>query len=100
MAIICQILGYDHERVVDEAILGFLSLIFSLTSMVLPKIDYCQLTKKFIQVQMEKFYSTMSLRYQFYLVYLILSQNHPYYDYWEMNINKESGGMNPINAWN
>jgi hypothetical protein len=43
LAIIYQILGYDHDRVVDEAILGFFSLLLSLTFMVLPKFDYYQL---------------------------------------------------------
>lgn len=77
LAIICQILSYDHDKVVGEAILGFFSLLLSLTSIILPNFDYFQLLKEFMQSHLENFYNTKYFRYQSYLVYLILSQNHP-----------------------
>jgi hypothetical protein len=99
MAIICQILCYDHDRVVDEVILGFFSLLLSLTSMILPKFYYCHLLEEFMQAQLDNFHRTRSFRYKSYLVYLILSKNHPYFEAWGMNINNEAGSQKEINSW-
>jgi hypothetical protein len=99
LAIIFQILGYDHDRVVDEAILGLFSLLWPPTSMTLLKFDYFQLLEEFMQAQLENFHSTRSFRYQSYLVYLILSQNHPYFEAWGMKITDETRSLNPINEW-
>jgi hypothetical protein len=99
LAIIFQILGYEHDRVVDEAILGLFSLLWPPKSMNLPKFDYFQLLEEFMQAQLENFHSTRSFRYQSYLVYLILSQNHPYFEAWGINITDEAGRLKPITEW-
>jgi hypothetical protein len=58
-----------------------------------PKFDYCKLLEEFMQAQLENFHSTMSFKYQSYLVYLILSQNHTYFESRGINIIDEDENL-------
>jgi hypothetical protein len=41
ISMIFQALNYEHDRVVDDTILGFLSILCPLESITLTKFDYC-----------------------------------------------------------
>jgi hypothetical protein len=81
-----------------------LSLAYSLflcplESMNFPKFDYCQLLEEFMHAQLANFHNTKSFKYQSYLVYLILSQNHPYFEALGIKIIDEAGELKPIIEW-
>jgi hypothetical protein len=51
----CSLLGYDHEKTVDEAILGFMSSIFPPTLKPRVKLNYAQYLDDIIHFQLTKF---------------------------------------------
>jgi hypothetical protein len=73
ITIICQVLGYEHDKAVDETILGMLSILCPPESITFTKFDYCQFLQEVINFQLSNFHSTKSFRYQAYLVHLIFS---------------------------
>jgi len=72
---ICQIIGYEHNKNVDESILGLFWLFSPPESIACTKFDYVQFLVGVINFQLSKFNYTKSFRYQAHLVYLILFNN-------------------------
>jgi hypothetical protein len=96
---ICQVLGYEHDRIVDESILGMFSVLFPLESITFTKIDYVEFLSEVINFQLSNFHSTKSFRYQAYLVYLIMSNNSSYFESMGINITYDSGNTKHVIEW-
>ena len=74
-----QVLGYEHDRAVDETILGILFVLCPKESITLTKFDYCQFIQEVINFQLSNFHITNSSRHQTYLVHLILFSNSSFF---------------------
>ena len=80
ITMICQVLGYEHDRGVDETILGLLYVLCPPESITLTKFDYCKFLQEVINFQLSNFHNTKSFRYQAYLVHLIFFSNSSYFE--------------------
>lgn len=63
ISMMCMILGYDHDRTIDQTILGFMSIICSPTRMCTTKFHYAQFVANIIHFQLIEFHASISFRY-------------------------------------
>jgi hypothetical protein len=72
ITMMCLSLGYDHDRTVDEVILGFMSTICCPSENSLTKFHYAKFLVNIIPYQLTEFHASRYFLYQSYLVYPIL----------------------------
>ena len=78
VAIMCQVLGYEHDVVVYQVLLGLMSDISPPKRVAATKFNFFQFAAKSIDIQLFNFSTLRSFRYQAYLVRLIICQKISY----------------------
>jgi hypothetical protein len=74
ITMMCSLLGYGHDKTINEAILGFMSSIFPSSLKPLVKFNYDQYLIDIIHFQLIEFEAITYFRYQSYLV-------HPFFSF-------------------
>ena len=97
ISIMYLMLGYDIDKTIDEAMLGFMEIIFSPLNTALVKFNQTPYFLEAINLQLVNFYSNKYLSYQSYLVYLILY--FQILNFQHIEINKEDESRNRIIEW-
>lgn len=68
---VCQVLGLDNDKEVNEAISGFLFFLSPLIGSLVIKFRYAQFIVENIHLQLKKFTTLKYFRYQSYMVLMI-----------------------------
>jgi len=71
---ISKILVYNHDKAIDETILGFLASICHPTKLPFSKYDDAKFMAEIIHLQLINYNSLKTFRYYSYLVYLIIAR--------------------------
>lgn len=95
----CPILGYNNDRVVDEAILGLMSSILPQNGILFTKFHYAQFLADIIHYQLTHFHASVYFYYQSYLVYLTLYFKAPQFQNIQLKIEDELGNPWSIIEW-
>jgi hypothetical protein len=93
IVMMCTILGYDNDKIVDESILGFMYSIFPPSLKPLIKFNYAQYLVDTLHFQLLEFGVSRCCRFQSYLVYLFLYFQAIKFQHLELKI--EDGMGNP-----
>jgi hypothetical protein len=72
IAMICSVLGYDSDKVVDNSTLGLLRAICPPTTQLMTRFFFAQFIADSLHEQLNDFSLNRSCRFQSYLVYLFL----------------------------
>jgi hypothetical protein len=96
---ICQILGYEHDKTIDETILGLMTILCPPDAIMYAKLDYCQFLAEIMHFQLSNFHSAKTFRYQSYLVYLILFNNVSHFENLGIQPVSDSGTHKSVIDW-
>jgi hypothetical protein len=99
ISMMCLILGYDHDKTINETILGFMAAISPPHDTPLVKFNYAKYLADAIHLQFENFNSTRCFRYQSYLVYLILYFQSFNFKHIETKTEDELGNPSSVTEW-
>ena len=91
ISLICTILGYDSDHIVDDTILGFLCILTSASGVMPPKFNLYNYLAQEIHSQLEDILVIEKFIYPSYFSYMFLYHNFEHYKGLNLKIRDESG---------
>jgi hypothetical protein len=96
---ICSVLGYDSDKVVDSSILGLLRAICPPTTQLMARLCFSQFIADSLHDQLNDFSLNRSCRFQSYLVYLLLFSKMRNFQNLSLEIEDKSGNPLSVIHW-